>query len=117
LLFGGIQQDLHPFEVFGDRDATMMVGSLARCFNFWYNWRDRFELSGCILLQRLEHDGIGHQLVGVELFGLATVEAPEHLFHLVLKGGRLPLEGFVLSDKFPDLGILLRNEFQGLWKC
>ena len=44
--------------------------------------------------------------------GLAAVQTPEHLFHLMLKGGQPPLGGFELSGEFPDLGILLRGELE-----
>jgi hypothetical protein len=113
LLLGDVQQDFHPFEVFGNGNATMMLGSLP--------WLDGFRLNrdiGCqrhlwsVLFQRLQDDGIEHHLVGVELLGLTTIETPEHLLHLVLKGGQLPLGGFELSGEFSDLGILLRGDFE-----
>lgn len=112
LLLGDIQKDLHPFEVFGNGNAAMMLRSLPRLDEL------RFSLDlGCrqrllsVLFQGLQDDGIEHHLIGVELLGFATVQTPEHLFHLMLKGGQLPLDGFELSGEFPDLGILLRGDF------
>jgi len=118
LLLGDVKEDLHPFEVFGNRNAAMMAGSPV-CFDgFRFNRRyGRRHLSNLILAQGFEYDGIEHHLVGIELLGLATVQASEQLLHLVLKGDQLALGGFEFLREFLDVNILLRDELVGLREC
>ncbi|OQB55504.1 MAG: hypothetical protein BWX99_01250 [Deltaproteobacteria bacterium ADurb.Bin151] len=110
LIFRNIDDNLHPFQVFGNGQTAMLnsffsffarFGGSSLHFIFNLLGRNHGALGNGFL-----KNGIQHHLVRVDLFGLSPVDAANQLFDLVLKGGYLPLVGFTFKGELFNVRVL-----------
>jgi hypothetical protein len=62
------------------------------------------------LVESRHDQGVEHELIGVEFFGSAAVQAPEKVFDLVLEHGQLAVSGGELFGELFDLEIFLLDD-------
>jgi len=72
LLFGDIQQDLHPFEVLGNGDAAMVSPGAGSFPDGFFHRRFGRRIHP-VLFDGIDDNVVKHQLVGIQLFGFTTV--------------------------------------------